>query len=62
MFIKLNKGLKGIFIADAAYTGDKLQKEFYEESRRLLIAKPRRNMGKIMTKWQNAIISDQNDD
>ena len=55
MFIKLNQGLKGIFIADAAYTGDKLQKEFLEESGRLLIAKPRRNMNKIMTEWQNEL-------
>lgn len=55
MFIKLNKGLKGIFVADAAYTGDKLQKEFYQESGRLLIAKPRKNMRKIMTAWQNEL-------
>ncbi len=55
MFIELNKGLKGIFIADAAYTGDKLQKEFYEESGRLLIAKPRRNMNKMMAEWQNEL-------
>lgn len=55
MFIKLNKGLKGIFIADAAYTGDKLQKEFYEESGRLLIAKPKKNMKKIMTEWQEKL-------
>lgn len=55
LFIRLNKGLKGIFVADAAYTGDKLQKEFYEESGRLLIAKPRKNMKKIMTVWQNVL-------
>lgn len=53
MFIKLNKGLKGIFVADAAYTGDKLQREFYQETGRLLIAKPKKNMKKIMTEWQN---------
>lgn len=55
MFIKLNKGLKGIFIADAAYTGSKLQNEFYRESGRLLIAKPRKNMKKLMTWWQEAL-------
>lgn len=55
MFIKLNKGLKGIFVADAAYSGEKLQKEFYEETGRLLIAKPKKNMGKIMAQWQNLL-------
>lgn len=55
MFIKLNKGLKGIFVADSAYTGDRLQKEFYQETGRLLIAKPRKNMRKIMTDWQDKL-------
>lgn len=55
IFIKLNKGLKGIFVADAAYSGDKLQKEFYQETGRLLIAKPKKNMRKIMTEWQDKL-------
>ena len=33
VFIKLNKGLRGVFVADAAYTGEKLAREFYEEHR-----------------------------
>lgn len=53
VFVKLNKGLYGIFIADAAYTGDKLAQEFYEENKRILFAKPRKNMKKIIADWQN---------
>jgi len=52
VFMKLNKGLSGIFVADAAYTGDKLAREFYQENKRILFAKPRKNMKKMMTKWQ----------
>lgn len=55
IFMKLNKGLYGVFVADAAYTGDKLAQEFYEEYRRLLFAKPRKNMKKIMTRWQDLL-------
>lgn len=53
VFIKLNKGLYGIFIADAAYVSEKLQKEFYEEHKRILLAKPRKNMKKLMTGFQH---------
>lgn len=53
IFIKLNKGLYGIFLADAAYISEKLQKEFYEEHKRILIAKPRKNMRKLQTFWQD---------
>lgn len=53
MFVKLNKGLYGVFVADAAYAGDKLATEFYEEYKRILFAKPRKNMKKLMTVWQD---------
>lgn len=52
VFMKLNKGLSGVFVADAAYTGEKLAQEFYQEHKRILFAKPRKNMKKLMTKWQ----------
>ncbi len=52
MFIKLNKGLFGIFLADAAYISEKMQREFYQEHKRILFAKPRKNMKKIMTEFQ----------
>lgn len=55
MFIKLNNGLYGIFAADAAYVSEQLQREFYQEHRRILFAAPRKNMRKLMTDWQHWI-------
>lgn len=55
VIVKLNKGLFGLFAADAAYTGEKLAREFYNEHGRMLFAKPRRNMKKIMTSWQDLL-------
>lgn len=55
MLIRLNKGLYGIFVADAAYTGEKLAREFSEEHQRMLFAKPRKNMKKLMTHWQDLL-------
>ncbi|MFH1233628.1 MAG: IS982 family transposase [Patescibacteria group bacterium] len=55
MFMKLNKDLKGIFVADAGYVSEKLEKEFYQENKRILFVKPRRNMRKIITVWQKKL-------
>ena len=54
-FMKVNKGLNGIFAADAGYTSEKLQKEFYREHKRILFAKPRKNMKKIITAFQKRL-------
>ncbi len=51
-FQKINKDLEGIFVADAGYTSEKLQQEFFQENKRILFAKPRKNMKKMMTKIQ----------
>lgn len=48
-FMKLNKDLKGLFIADAGYLSEKLQREFYQENKRMLIAQPKKNMKKLIT-------------
>jgi hypothetical protein len=53
IFMRLNKGLYGIFVADAGYISQKLQKEFYVEHQRILFAKPRKNMRKLITPFQN---------
>lgn len=53
IFMKLNKGLFGIFIADAGYISKKLQEEFYVAHQRILFAKPRANMKKVITAFQN---------
>lgn len=54
-FMKLNKDLEGIFIADAGYISKKLEREFYQEHKRILFTKPRKNMKKIITFFQNKL-------
>lgn len=51
--ITLSKGLVGIFLADAGYASDKLAREFYREGKRLLLFQPRKNMKRLITKFQN---------
>lgn len=55
VFMELNKDLMGIFVADAAYISKKLSREFHLEGQRILLAKPRKNMGKLMTKFQEIL-------
>ena len=54
-FMKLNKKLKGIFVADAGYVSEDLAKEFYLEHQRALFAKPRKNLRKIITFFQKKL-------
>lgn len=54
-FIKMNKNLYGIFVADAGYTSADLAKNFFIEHKRVLFAKPRANMKKLATKIQNEL-------
>jgi len=51
-FKKMNKNINGIFVADAGYFSKDLEKEFYLENKRILFAKPRANMKKIITEFQ----------
>jgi hypothetical protein len=53
VFLGLNKDLLGLFITDAGYVSEKLSRDFYIENQRILLAKPRKNMGKLMTKFQD---------
>ncbi len=52
IFLKLNKDLLGLFIADAGYVSKKLQRDFCREGKRMLLVKPRKNMKNLMTKFQ----------
>jgi len=52
VFLKLNNDLPGLFITDAGYVSKELQRDFYLKDIRLLLVKPRNDMGKIMTKFQ----------
>lgn len=55
VFIDLNQDLTGIFVADAAYISKKLTQEFHIEGKRMLLAKPRKNMKKIATAFQTML-------
>ena len=55
VFMKLNKGLYGIFIADAAYLSEALQREFFIEHKRILFTAVRKNMKKLETWWQDLL-------
>lgn len=57
MVIPLSKDLIGIFMADAGYISKKLAKEFYQEHQRVLLAKPRAKMKKLMTKFEEMLYS-----
>jgi hypothetical protein len=51
-FKKMNKDINGIFVADAGYISKDLEKEFYIEHKRILFAKPRANMKKVINDFQ----------
>jgi hypothetical protein len=55
IFLKLNKDLDGIFVADSEFISEDFQKEFYREHKRILFAKPRKNMKKIITAFQKKL-------
>lgn len=52
VFLDLNKNLQGVFVADAGYCSDKLAKEFYQEGQRILFAKPKKNMKRVINGFQ----------
>ena len=52
IFLKLNRDLNGIFVADAEFVSEKLEREFYREHKRILFAKPRKNMKKLINAFQ----------
>lgn len=55
VFRELNNDLDGVFLADAAYTGERLAREFHQEHRRWLLASPRKNMKKLMSRLEAAL-------
>ncbi len=54
-FREMNKDMMGIFVADAGYISKDLEREFYIENKRILFAKPRANMKRIATEFQNRL-------
>lgn len=49
MTLPLNHDLVGIFVADAGYVSAELEKNFYIEGKRMILIKPKRNMRKLTT-------------
>jgi hypothetical protein len=54
-FLKMNRDLYGIFVADAGYVGKDLAKKFYIEHKRILFAKPLKKMKKLITDFQKRL-------
>ena len=48
----LTDEIVGILIGDAGYIKKELQQKYYQEGKRIMIVKPRKNMKKIMTKFE----------
>lgn len=55
MFKKLNRDIMGIFVADAGFISKDLEKDFFIENKRILFAKPRANMKKLITDFQKKL-------
>ncbi len=55
VFAKMNRLLRGIFVADAGYLSSKLEREFFIENGRILFATPRANMKKLATAMQSLL-------
>lgn len=55
VFLKLNRNLKGLFIADAGYISRKLAQEFFESTGNILIAKPRKNMKLVLSRIEELL-------
>ena len=54
-FFKMNDELLGIFVADSGYISKELEQKFFIENKRILFAKPRANMKKLITSWQKKL-------
>lgn len=50
--VPMSEEIRGILIGDAGYVSQKLAQAFYQEGRRIFMSKPRSNMKKLMTKFQ----------
>lgn len=52
---ELTDEIMGYLIADAGYLKKELQQKYYQENKRIMMAKPRKNMKKIMTKFEEML-------
>ena len=54
--LDLARDLAGIFVADAGYVSEPLERAFFREGKRLLLIAPRVNMRKLATRFQGALL------
>jgi hypothetical protein len=57
IFRKMNQRLKGIFVADAGYISQDLEREFFTPNERILITATRSNMKKLTTPIHIALLN-----
>ncbi len=57
IFKKMNRLLRGIFVADAGYISDELEKDFFIENERIALITPRANMKRLATPVQTFLQS-----
>ena len=57
IFKKMNRLLKGIFVADAGYISKDLERDFFIDNERVLFATPRANMKRLATELQSFLQS-----
>lgn len=57
VFRRMNEKLKGLFVADAGYVSEKLERDFCIEHERLLITGTRKNMRKLSTPCHIALLN-----
>lgn len=56
VFEKMNDSLEGIFVLDAGYIRQTLEKAFYQPGKRIMVVAPRKNMKKLMTKFEQWLL------
>ena len=57
VFKKMNAKLKGLFVADAGYVSEALERDFFIKNERLLITGTRKNMKKLATLLHIALLN-----
>lgn len=57
VFERMNEKLRGLFVADAAYVSEKLERDFFIEGERMLLTATRRNMKKATTPFHIALLN-----
>ncbi len=57
--IEMAEDMIGIFIADAGYVSEPLAREFHNKGQRILQAKPRSNMRKLMSQLENFLYANR---